>query len=201
MIRLVHLFFFDLFYRQTKSDVNDCPPRFSSSIYNVSVVENSMPESLLKIEATDDDASSVDSLTFRLRDDQNGLFKLDPKSGILTLSKTLDFESQRFYSLIADVFDSEIDPFVDSCTIRIDVLDQNDHAPSIKMKFNSILKQNRERTTAFISEDFDIRLPIGFISVEDRDSADSGKVRFSGIFFTRRTFSSQSHMHFNHKDS
>lgn len=159
------------------SDVNDSPPRFDATVYNVTVAENTLPEHLFKLHAEDRDTTSNGELIYRLRDDHDGLFHLDPRTGTLTLTRALDYEFQRFYSLIADVFDGEINPLSDSCTISIEVQDQNDHAPSIQMKFNSIFLQNRERTMAFINESFDIRLPIAFVSVDDRDSGENGRVR------------------------
>ena len=115
-------------------------------------------------------------MIYQLTNDEHGLFRLDPHSGILTLTRALDYEYKQFYQLQANVYDSPINPYTDTTTIFIHVLDQNDHPPSIQMKFNSILQQNKEGTMAFVNESFQIQLPIAFITVKDEDSGENGRV-------------------------
>ena len=164
------------------SDINDSPPRFQSSIYNITVAENTLPEYLLKIRATDADTGPNAELTYRLRDDHDGLFRLEKSTGILTLTQALDYELHRSYRLEVDVVDSEVNsPFSDTCEIHIDVLDQNDHPPSIQMKFHPMFVQNADGTMAYVKESFDIHLPIAFVNVHDQDSGDNGKVSSSPL--------------------
>lgn len=158
------------------SDINDSPPRFSASIYNVSVAENSLPESLLQLRATDADTGVHAQMIYQLTDDHQGLFHLDPKSGILTLTRALDYELKQTYHLRANVFDSEVNPFTDSTEIFINVIDQNDHAPSIQMKFNPLIEQNPEGTMVYLNESFDIQTAIAWIELTDEDSSENGRV-------------------------
>jgi hypothetical protein len=158
------------------SDINDSPPKFFSSIYNISVAENTLPEYLLRIRADDADTGSNADLRFSLQNDYNGLFRLNNLTGVLTLTRALDYEYQQSYRLDVHVVDSDINPFHDTCTIFIDVLDQNDHAPSINMKFNPMFEQNSDGTMAYVKESFDIQLPLAFVNVHDQDSGDNGKV-------------------------
>lgn len=101
---------------------------------------------------------------------------MDKTSGILTLIHALDYELHTSYQLKVDVHDNGINPLSDTCIINVYVLDQNDHAPSIQMKFNPMFEYNQDGNMAYVPESFDIRLPIAFVTVYDQDSGDNGKV-------------------------
>jgi len=105
---------------------------------------------------------------------------LNKTTGILTLNQALDYELHKFYQLKIEVHDKGINTLSDTCIININVLDQNDHAPSIKMKFNPIFEYNGNM--AYIKESFDINLPLVFVTVHDQDSGDHGKVYIT-IYF------------------
>ena len=101
---------------------------------------------------------------------------MDKITGILTLNQALDYESHRLYQLQIEVRDNGVNPLNDICIINMYVIDQNDHAPSIRMKFNPILEQNHDGNMAFVKESFDIKLPLAFVTVYDQDSGHHGKV-------------------------
>jgi hypothetical protein len=103
---------------------------------------------------------------------------LDKTTGILTLTHSLDYESHTSYQLKVEVHDNGFNSLSDTCVINIYVLDQNDHAPSIQMKFNPMFEHNQDGNMAYITESFDINLPIAFVNVHDQDSGDNGKVVF-----------------------
>ncbi len=160
-------------------DINDSRPRFESSIYNITVAENTIPEYLLRIRAIDNDIGVNAELVYTLENDYNSLFRLDKTTGILTLTQALDYESHKTYRLNVRVQDKGVNPLSDTCIINILVLDQNDHAPSIQMKFNPVFEHIGN--TAYVKESFDINLPLVFVTVHDQDSGDHGKVI---IFFS-----------------
>ncbi|CAF1405816.1 unnamed protein product [Adineta steineri] len=157
------------------SDINDCQPKFESSVYNITVAENTLPEYLLKVRAIDTDIGSNAELTYTLENDHNGLFLLDKTTGILTLTHSLDYEFHTSYQLKVEVHDNGVNSLSDTCIINIYVLDQNDHAPSIQMKFNPKFEHNQDGNMAYVPENFDIHLPIAFVNVHDQDSGDYGK--------------------------
>ncbi|CAF2717221.1 unnamed protein product [Rotaria sp. Silwood2] len=157
------------------SDINDSRPRFESSVYNISVAENTLPEYLLKIRAIDVDIGVNAELTYLLENDHHGLFRLDKITGILTLTHALDYELYTSYQLKVEVHDNGMNSLSDTCIINIFVLDQNDHAPSIQMKFNPMFEYNHDGSMAYVPESFDINLPIAFVNVYDQDSGDYGK--------------------------
>ena len=160
-----------------RSDINDSPPKFEWPIYNVSIAENTLPEYLLKVRASDGDVGPNAELTYTLEFDHENLFSLDSLTGILTLAHALDYELHTSYQLKAQVTDHGSHPLTDTCVINIFVIDQNDHAPSIEMKFNPTLESNIDGTMAYVSESFDIQLPLAFVNVHDEDSGENGKVK------------------------
>ena len=115
-------------------------------------------------------------LIYTLENDYDGLFRLDKTTGILTLNQALDYELHKFYQLKVEVHDKGVNSLSDTCMININVLDQNDHAPSIQMKFNPIFEHNQDGNMAYVKESFDINLPLVFVTVHDQDSGDHGKV-------------------------
>lgn len=143
----------------------------------MTIAENTLPEYLVKLRATDADIGVNAELSFTLENDHQRLFHLDPSSGLLTLTHALDYEFHSTYQLKAQVQDHGINPLIDTCLINIYVSDQNDHAPSIQMKFNPIFESNLDGTMAYVPESFDIQLPIAFVNVYDQDSAENGKVK------------------------
>jgi hypothetical protein len=147
-------------------------------VYNISIAENTLPEYLLKLRAIDADIGSNAELTYTLENDHNGLFRLDKTTGILTLIHALDYEYHTSYQLKVEVHDNGMNFLSDTCIINIYVLDQNDHAPSIQMKFNPMFEHNQDGNMAYIPESFDINLPLAFVNVHDQDSGDNGKVDF-----------------------
>ncbi|CAF1035712.1 unnamed protein product [Rotaria sordida] len=160
-------------------DINDCRPRFESSIYNITIAENTIPEYLLQIHAIDDDIGSNAELIYILENNYDNLFYLDNRTGILRLNQILDYELYKIYQLNVQVYDNGINPLSDTCIIYIYVLDQNDHAPSIQMKFNPIFEHNHDGNMAYVKESFDINLPLAFVNVYDQDSDDRGKAQLT----------------------
>jgi hypothetical protein len=152
-------------------------------MYNISVAENTLPEYLLKIHAIDSDIGVNSELIYTLENDHNGLFRLDKTTGFLTLTHSLDYEYHTSYQLKVEVHDNGINKLSDTCIINIYVLDQNDHPPSIQMKFNPMFEHNQDGNMVYIPESFDINLPLAFVNVHDQDSGDYGKVSFSNKYF------------------
>ena len=138
------------------------------------MAENTIPEYLLKLQAIDLDIGINAELIYTLENDSSKLFRLDPTTGMLILTQALDYELQQTYQLKVEVRDKGISPLSDTCLINIFVLDQNDHAPAIQMKFNPIFEH--QGSIAYVKESFDINLPLVFVTVHDQDSGEHGKV-------------------------
>ncbi|KAI4814272.1 hypothetical protein KUCAC02_003474, partial [Chaenocephalus aceratus] len=122
-------------------DVNDNAPSFSSPHYLASVYENAAPKALLtRLQASDPDEGFNRTVVYSLVDSVNGLFSIEPVSGMVILEKTLDRESQDSYRVRVQATDQDGQQgalssqtpllFVElSVDLTILVLDVNDNAP------------------------------------------------------------------------
>ncbi|KAM6981316.1 protocadherin Fat 4 [Aplochiton taeniatus] len=112
-------------------DVNDCPPSFPLSPYTVDVQENllDLPRNVLQVVAKDDDQGSNGLLSYMLSGgNDQGAFSLS-SSGQLSLTHTLDRETQSSYTLLVTATDSGSPPLTGTGTVIVLVDDVNDNIP------------------------------------------------------------------------
>jgi len=90
----------------TVIDVNDNPPRFLQSHYVVTTMENSETTTLVvRVTAVDADLGINRRVTYSLYEKSEvsshvkGTFAIDPTSGVLSLLRGLDRETQESYNL------------------------------------------------------------------------------------------------------
>lgn len=100
------------------NDINE-PPHIIDQVVTVS--EDAKPGTKVDtVKATDPDKTSKFSdLTYTVIGGDSTVFKVDPKTGIVILKDTLDFEAKNKYSLLVEVNDGE---FKDTATVTIKVL-------------------------------------------------------------------------------
>lgn len=128
-------------------DVNDNPPEFESSTVRISVPENvELGTPLYAANAHDKDSGKCGIVTYRLQNGGNtvgnsaapglstpmpttNLFAIDARSGHLTLSRHLDYETAQRHSLIVTATDSGEPPMSANLTILVEVQDINDNPP------------------------------------------------------------------------
>ncbi|XP_060103362.1 protocadherin Fat 4 [Heteronotia binoei] len=115
-------------------DVNDNPPVFNMPSYSTSLMENLPPGSTILIfNVTDTDDGSNSQLSYSITSgDSLGQFNID-NSGMLSIKKPLDRESQSFYSLVVQVHDMAALPasrYTSTAQVSIILLDVNDNPPS-----------------------------------------------------------------------
>lgn len=87
-------------------DMNEHRPMFLKSMYEVSVPEDTAPwKEIMQISAQDADIKSriIYSIHSSLNPDSLKHFHLDPKSGVLVLTKELDYEAISTHSLLVMV--------------------------------------------------------------------------------------------------
>ncbi|KAL2096237.1 hypothetical protein ACEWY4_008385 [Coilia grayii] len=119
----------------TVLDSNDNPPVFSQSVYDVVVSEDTPPGAeLLRVTASDRD---LHGLTFDLQGSVDPaslhLFRIEPSSGAIHTTHTLDHESNTQHILTVMVKEA-VFPFRKAlCRVLIGVEDVNDHAPLFTM--------------------------------------------------------------------
>ncbi|GFN75010.1 fat cadherin [Plakobranchus ocellatus] len=123
-------------------DVNDNPPRFSCSPYEVTVPEDAPAQhQLIQLQASDKDKEVV-PLRYALgpgTEELSSIFALSPDSGWVTLLTPLDREARSFYNLSVLVWDtpdsagrnSDVS-LTASTSVLITVTDVNDNAPTFQ---------------------------------------------------------------------
>ncbi|XP_072136064.1 cadherin-8-like [Mobula birostris] len=123
----------------TLTDVNDNPPKFTQSLYYLSVLEN-MPvgEVAGRVKANDRDVGQNARSLYEIIDgDGLDVFEITTDSqtqeGIITLKKPLDFETKRSYTLKVEAGNTHIDPhfiskgpFKDTAAVKITVEDADE---------------------------------------------------------------------------
>ncbi|KAG8450966.1 hypothetical protein GDO86_003300 [Hymenochirus boettgeri] len=114
-------------------DENDNSPQFSEKRYLARVAENSSVDSqILVVTATDRDQGSNAAVHYSiLSGNSHGHFSIDPLTGIIFISSSLDFEMAREYTLRIRAQDGGRPPLSNVTGLAIiQVLDVNDNAPS-----------------------------------------------------------------------
>ncbi|KAK6488758.1 protocadherin Fat 4-like [Huso huso] len=123
----------------TVDDINDNPPIFTNSKYEVKVRENrGTGDVLLNVTATDLDEGENSRLEYQIVDSP-GFFQVNPATGEMSLIQSLDFETAREFSLNIEAKDGGSPSLVGKCTVHVQVQDVNDNAPEFSQKIYSIL--------------------------------------------------------------
>ena len=148
----------------TVIDTNDAPT-FTSAPYNVSVGENDAAAVVVTVSATDED--SGDSVTFTLSGTGSTDFSVNPSTGVITLTRALDFETTPVYYLTIRAFDSNVG--VATTFLNVTVLDQNDSPQFVSTSYSVNIGEN---------------LPVGTTVIRvfatDEDSSDTLTYSLSG---------------------
>ncbi|XP_040210117.1 cadherin-24 isoform X2 [Rana temporaria] len=123
----------------TLTDVNDNPPKFPQSLYQFTVLENTVPGSLIgRLRAYDPDIGENAEMSYSILDGDAGdtftvMVDAVGQDGILRVQKPLDFESRRSFTFRVEVMNTVIDPqyirrgpFKDVTTVRVTVGDVNE---------------------------------------------------------------------------
>ncbi|KAM9795647.1 protocadherin-20 [Neosynchiropus ocellatus] len=145
------------------SDVNDNVPRFLQTHYQLEVEENNQPATaLIKLSASDADSGNNGRVSYRL--EETSAFSIDPTTGVLSASTSLDREQQESYELTAYAKDSGTPELESAATILVRVLDQNDNPP-VFLSTHFIF---------FISENVPPFAKVGKVGVTDPDEGVNG---------------------------
>ncbi|XP_077135758.1 protocadherin Fat 1 isoform X2 [Ranitomeya variabilis] len=115
----------------TLEDVNDNAPEFSADPYTVTVFENTEPKTpVTRVQAIDADAGLNQKVQYSLVSSAEGQFSIDEVSGIISLEKPLDRETQAIYTLTVRATDHGLPRKLSSvASIVVSVLDINDNPP------------------------------------------------------------------------
>ncbi len=149
-------------------DVNDNPPVFERTRYSATVPENAtLGTSILRVRAMDADAGDNGAVEYainRRQSDKDAFFDVDPRTGLVTVAKALDFETKEQHELVVVAKDRGLQPLESIAFVSIKVTDVNDNQPSINLIFLS------DDATPKISEGAESGEFVARISVNDPDS-------------------------------
>ncbi|VDP72495.1 unnamed protein product [Echinostoma caproni] len=150
-------------------DENDNPPEFSSSPIVLTCPENSPPGQVIgRLNATDKDVGENARLRFWVDDRDASWVGVHAQTGDVRVNTVFDRETETEREFVVYVADSDgSQGHTASTTVKVRVLDENDHAPHfIDLYFFSIPENSPPGTE------------VGYIRAEDEDEGDNGKVHY-----------------------
>ncbi|XP_044060889.1 protocadherin-19 isoform X8 [Siniperca chuatsi] len=156
-------------------DSNDNNPVFDEPVYTVNVMENSPINTLvIDLNATDPDEGTngevVYSFNSYVTEKTRDAFKIDPRTGIITVNGILDYETAQIYEIDVQAKDLGPNSIPAHCKVTVNVMDTNDNPPVI-----SLLSLNTEMVE--VSENAQRGYVIALVRVSDKDSGANGKVQ------------------------
>ncbi|XP_042159143.1 protocadherin-19 isoform X5 [Oncorhynchus tshawytscha] len=156
-------------------DSNDNNPVFDQPVYTVNVMENSPINTLvIDLNATDPDEGTngevVYSFNSYVTEKTRNVFKIDPRTGIITVNGPLDYEATHIYEIDVQAKDLGPNSIPAHCKVTVNVMDANDNPPVI-----SLLSVNTELIA--VSENAPRGYVIALVRVSDKDAGANGKVQ------------------------
>ncbi|MCP9259219.1 BMA-PRK-1 [Dirofilaria immitis] len=131
-------------------DISDTAPYFIQLLYNVSVSETTpIGTELLKIEAVDPDIGD-NYISYGIIGPDASILSVDPRSGIISLMKPLDFETKRLFKFKLTASDSM--QLTSEADLLLHVMDANDISPRfISQTFHSTI-ESETPTNQFVAK-------------------------------------------------
>ena len=121
-------------------DVADSVPQFNASSYSIEIAEDASPPTyLLTVHATSQDSAPLATLQYiKVSGDSSNHFTIDGNTGVVTLTKSLDFETTQVHVIVVQA-QSVANPILHSQTnVQITVTNVNDHIPVFTRPMYSI---------------------------------------------------------------
>uniref|UniRef100_A0A8D3E7V6 Cadherin domain-containing protein n=1 Tax=Scophthalmus maximus TaxID=52904 RepID=A0A8D3E7V6_SCOMX len=159
----------------TLTDVNDNPPKFTESVYPMSVSEDKVPgEEVGRLKAKDPDLGDNGLVNYRLIDgDGLSMFELstdsETREAVIKLKKMVDYETKRMYTLKVEGSNPHIDPqfiawgpYKDEATIKISVKDADEPPVFVAPSYTFEVEENAPEGT-----------PVGRVHAKDTDVANN----------------------------
>ncbi|XP_041441491.1 protocadherin alpha-6 [Xenopus laevis] len=155
----------------TVQDANDNAPTFHESVYEVTLLENSLKGSLVtKVIAIDPDEGDNGKVTYEFSSQvppqEKSTFKIDPETGEIKVIGEVNFEKNNYFDIRIDATDKGQNPMTGHCKILISIIDVNDNPPEITVTSLSVP----------VAEDSPVGSTVAIIRIQDTDSGFNGKV-------------------------
>jgi len=140
----------------TVLDINDNYPKFTR-LFSVNVTENSEPGTfVIRMTSSDLDVGENANATYILTENPGNRFAIDPLSGNVRVTDSLDRELQDEYNLKVEAFDGA---WRAETPLTITIQDQNDNAPEFEHSYYSFNYPEQQPNVAFV----------GHVVATDRD--------------------------------
>ena len=181
-------------------DANDNPPRFEQDSYATSISGGVGPGFFVtRVIATDPDESDVGKLRYSISSGQGReYFQVDPKSGVLTISRQVGLERGKVYDLGVEVTDGKSTA---ETSVRVVIGDTNDHSPVF----------DQEIYTVSFHENYPEGTFVTMVTATDEDSGSFARLRYTiddqeaekkfiidaetGMIYSRLTFDRENSSH------
>lgn len=157
-------------------DENDEPPRFLNPVYFGDILENRPAgTSVGAVVAVDNDSPENAQMVYSILQFGEDFiyFSIDSTSGVIISESIFDREEKEQYNLMIRVVDPTKQSFFSVCNFTVRVLDENDHAPVLRMS-------TEDNSTLFISYSAPIGSVITSVFAYDGDeiTPQHSKLRF-----------------------
>lgn len=180
------------------------PPKFEKKVYTKRVREDIMPGTILmNVNATSPDPTNMIFYTIEhnLQQNYRNPFYIDPTTGVLKISRPLDYELTPNYTLHIRAQDSQDPPLVSFVRVEIFVEDVNDSPPEFPVsKYEGQVAENSPVGSSVIevkANDPD-KGQNGRVSYRFRESYDSFALDSNtGLITTKRVFDREAFGRYN----
>ena len=155
----------------TISDVNDNAPVITNTETSVEIPENSaMNTEVIDVDAIDNDLGDNSKLEYEIVDGNIGdVFVINPTTGLVKVSGTIDRETRESYTLRIRVSDKGSPSLSSEKEFLVNVTDLNDNAPEF----------TAEPYVASVSEAANISTFVIQVKASDKDTAANGRIKFT----------------------
>ncbi|KAE8590718.1 hypothetical protein XENTR_v10018172 [Xenopus tropicalis] len=158
-------------------DFNDNSPVFERGTVSVDLIEDApVGYLLLDLNAADADEGVNGEVVYNfsplVSQEVRRLFKINSRTGGVTLEDQVDFETKQIYEFEVQAHDLGANPLSASCKVIVHVIDVNDNAPVITITPLTSISEE----FAYIAESAAKETIVALISTTDRDSGPNGQV-------------------------
>ena len=155
-------------------DLNDHAPVFDRELYEIEARETAPPGTVLaRLKVSDADSGRNAAVRLRIAGgNEDGRFRINPRSGVLYVARTLDAEERSSYTLTVSALDQANAGArrQSSAKVRVSVADVNDNDPTFG--------PDTEKTVYF-EENQPGGARVARVEAADADSGDNGRVSYS----------------------
>ncbi|XP_015514773.1 cadherin-87A isoform X1 [Neodiprion pinetum] len=154
----------------TVRDVNNNAPQFAEDLYTASIPEVSPIGTVIEeMVATDGDSGVNAELVYRIQKGAFDDFTINNASGIVTVSKKLDFDTRNTYHIEIIALDKGTPSLTGTTTLMVNVENSNDKPPYF----------TPETQRAEVTEDTAVGTVFAMLKAHDPDSSNEDALNFA----------------------